>query len=402
MSTASLFRGFNRSLVLSALLGAQELDRPRLVSTTGISQATVFRVIEDLVKEGVVVEGAPGKQTGPGRTATRLRVNPGYATVVGVDLGGTNCRVVLADTLGNTLGRWRDNTPVGLSGPELADWLAGHIFELVVHKGGGGELGSVAIGLPGAVSGDKERVVGSVNLPQIIGTEFIESLSEATGVPTAVDNDSNLALLGELQYGSGNVDDTLALLIMGTGLSAAVSIEGKVLSGQDGALGEFGRLPIDGGPDRVRDFLSGAGLVAYARKHGHPVERARELFVNPDAHHDILEKVHATMQHLVTVIALAYQPQAILVAGGFSDSFDDTLLARISSQVEAGVGVHSPIRRSALGDSAGLYGAMYLALSNLYLEMGVNRDNILSIRGNVKEIVESFERCVPDSVARIR
>lgn len=400
MGRSSLSRGFNRSAVLAALINARELDRPRLVAETGISQATVFRVVEDLVAEGVVVEGEQAVQAGPGRAATRLRIDPGQATVAGVDLGGTNCRIVLADALGTTLGRRHDTTPAGLSGAELADWLAGHIFELSVRYGGGSELGSVAIGLPGAVAGDKDRVVNSVNLPQIIGRQFIEGLTEATGVPTAVDNDSNLALFGELQYGSGSTDDTLALLVLGTGLSAAISIEGRVLSGRDGALGEFGRLPLGDSGYRVRDLISGSGLVGYAREHGHRIDRARELFASPDEYGEIIERVHTTLQHVVTVIALAYQPQAVLVTGGFSESFDDTLLARISSRVEASIGVRVPLRRSVLGEAAGLYGAMSLALSNLYLDMGVSREDVASIRGDGARVVRSFQRCVPDTDLR--
>ncbi|GAB3598346.1 ROK family transcriptional regulator [Microbacterium tumbae] len=401
MPASSLARGFNRSAILSALLDAGEIDRPRLVAETGVSQATVFRVVESLVQEGIVLEGDQTRQPGPGRGrgATLLQVDPGYGIAVGVDLGGTNCRVVLTDALGRTLGRRHDRTPGGLDGSELADWLAGHIFELAVRYGGGAELGSVAIGLPGAVSGDKERVVNSVNLPQIIGTEFIESLGEATGVPTVVDNDSNLALLGELMYGSGNTDDTLAMIILGTGLSAAVSIEGTLLSGRDGALGEFGRLPLGDG-HRVRDLLSGAGLTAFAKENGHPVQDARELFEHPDEYRPILDRVHETLQHLITVIVLAYQPQAVLVAGGFSGSFDDALLDTISRKVDESVGVLSPIRRSALGDDAGLYGAMSLALSNFYLEMGVNRDDVATIRGDVDEIVRAFRACTPDSDVR--
>ncbi|GAA2080958.1 hypothetical protein GCM10009840_15740 [Pseudolysinimonas kribbensis] len=401
MGTPSLPRGFNRSAVLSALISARELDRPRLVSATGLSQATVFRVVEDLVDEGLVLEGDPRERSGPGRTATRLHLNARQAIVAGVDLGGTNCRIVLADALGGTLGRRHLMTPSELSGPELADWLAGHIFDLAVRHGGGVELGAVAVGLPGAVAGDKERVVGSVNLPQIIGTDFIDGLVEATGVPTSFDNDSNLALLGELQYGSGTLGETVALLVLGTGLSAAISIDGRVLSGRDGELGEFGRLPLPDSPHRVRDLVSGAGLVAYAREQGTPVSSAREIFADPRRHRATVDRVHATLQHLLSVVALAYEPQSILVTGGLSDSFDDTLLARLGAQVEASVGVRASVRRSSLDDSAGLLGAMSLALSSLYLELGVNRDDVTTITSDGDHILHVFETYAPARDTRL-
>jgi predicted NBD/HSP70 family sugar kinase len=348
------------------------------------------------MQDGLVVETDPAPRGGPGRNATQIRFNASYGLVVGVDLGGTNCRLVLADALGNTLGRLVDTTPVALSSSELADWLAGHIFELTVRYGRGAELGAVAIGLPGAVAGDKERVIASVNLSQIAGTEFIDCLAEATGVPTAVDNDSNLALLGELQYGSVPAGETVALLVIGTGLSAAVALDGAVLSGREGVLGEFGRLPLYGTPYRVRDLVSGAGLVAYAREHGHAVSSTRDLFADPDAHRAVLDEVYRALTHVASTMSLAYEPQTIVITGGFAESLDEGTLARIAAEVEASVGVRASIHHSSLGEAAGLLGAMSLGLSNLYHELGVHRDDLPGIRGDVPAVLGAFDASAPE------
>jgi predicted NBD/HSP70 family sugar kinase len=395
MGTQSLPRNFNRSAVLSELISAGEVDRSHLVGATGLSQATVFRVVDELLRESIIVEGSRTSRVGPGRAATQIRMNEKVALVAGVDLGGTNCRIVVSDALGQTLGRRFDSTPADLDATDLADWLAGNIYDLAVRCGEGSELGSVAIGLPGAVAGDKERVVGSQNLSQIRGTQFIDSLSEAMGVPTAIDNDSNLALLGELQYGLADPVETTVLLVLGTGLSAAVSLDGRVLSGREGLLGEFGRLPLPGGRYRVRDLLSGAGLVAYSADHGHPVTSSRELFADPEKHGPVLADVHDTLRYLVELLALSYEPQSILITGGFSESFDDATLARVSSETELSVGVRTSLGRSRLGGSAGLLGAMSLALSNLYLSLRVNSDDAAAISTDREAVVRAFEAFAP-------
>jgi predicted NBD/HSP70 family sugar kinase len=395
MGTPSLPRGFNRSAVLAALISAGEVDRSHLVAATGLSQATVFRVVDELLRESLLVEGSRSSRVGPGRAATQIRINEKVALVAGVDLGGTNCRIVLADALGQTLGRRFDSTPAELDATDLADWLAGNIYDLAVRYGEGSELGSVAIGLPGAVAGDKERVVGSQNLPQIRGTTFIDSVSEAMGVPTAIDNDSNLALLGEIQYGSVSPTETTVLLVLGTGLSAAVSLDGRVLSGREGLLGEFGRLPLPGRELRIRDLLSGAGLVAHAADSGHPVSSSREIFAAPERHRQLLQEVHQTLTYLIEIVGLAYEPQSILVTGGFSESFDDTALARVTAQLKADVGVVSALRRSSLAGSAGLLGAMSLALSNLYQALGVNSDDAATISPDREAVVGTFEAFAP-------
>ncbi|MFC4245286.1 ROK family protein [Gryllotalpicola reticulitermitis] len=396
MAAASLTRGYNRSVALSSIISAVELDRPRLVAETGLSQATVFRVVDDLMQDGLVVETDASPRVGPGRNATRIRFNESHAMVVGVDLGGTNCRLVLSDALGNTLGRLVDTTPVALSGSELADWLAGHVFELTARYGQGAELGAVGIGLPGAVAGDKEHVIASVNLPQIAGTEFIDCLSEATGVPTAVDNDSNLALVGELQYGAVPRGGTVALLVIGTGLSAAVAVDGRVLSGREGVLGEFGRLPLYGSGYRVRDLVSGAGLVAYAADQGYDVSSTRELFAKPHKYRRVLDEVYRALTHLASIMSIAYEPQSIVVTGGFSESLDEASLARIAAQVETSVSVRTSIHHSSLGEAAGLLGAMSLGLSNLYHGIGVYRDDLAAIRSDSAAVIRSFEASAPE------
>lgn len=391
----SLARGFNRSAVLSALISHGETDRATLASVTGLSQATVSRVVDDLLQETLISERAAAVRQGPGRSASLVRLNERIALTAGVDLGGTNCRILVSDAAGRTLGTRFDTTPSDLSASELADWLAGNIYDLAVRSADGAELGAVAIGLPGAVAGDKERVVGSHNLPQIRGTEFIDSVSEAMGVPTVIDNDSNLALLGELQYGSASPADTTVLLVLGTGLSAAVSLDGRVLSGREGLLGEFGRLPLPGGALRVRDLLSGAGLVSHAAAAGHPVASSRELFATPDAHGPILESVHDALQFLIELVALAYEPQSILLTGGFADSFDDGMLMRVAGRVESRVGVATRLAHSSLGGSAGLLGAMSLALTTLYLSLGMTGEDIAGIVTDRDGVVSAFESAAP-------
>ncbi|WP_255955102.1 ROK family transcriptional regulator [Streptomyces odontomachi] len=391
--SASLPRASNRSAVLAALLSGAETDRQQLIVDTGLSRATVFRVVDDLKAEGLVREGRRLVRGGPGRQSTSVAFHGRSALVCGIDLGGTHCRVVVADALGRAVIRSRDATPREQDAAGLARWVAGRVHGLVAEHGDGIPLHTVTIGLPGVVTGDGGTVVNSHNLGQIKGTEFIETLSALMGVDTAVGNDSNLALLGELTYGSLTDRGTAVLLALGTGLGSAVSFDGQVLAGRTGLLGEFGRLPLPGRDLRLRDLLSGADLVRYARGKGVAVSRAQRLFADPERYGPLLDEVHEALTFLVTVVALAYEPATVVLTGGFSDSFDAARLGRIADRVADDVGVRSAVRKSGLGDWAGLVGATASSLGRLYRALGVSSAHLAGVEVDRAARVRQLAAC---------
>ncbi|MDA5147529.1 ROK family transcriptional regulator [Streptomyces sp. AD681] len=392
MHPASEPRVVNRSLVLSDLLSGHPRERSQIVESTGLSRATVFRVVDELRARGLVrtSAAAAGPATGPGRPSRPVEFNGRVHAVCAVDLGGTNCRFAVADALGVTLARSRHPTPHHLDGVGMGRWMAERVHELAALAAGeAGPLGAVAVGVPGPVSGDHSRVVGAHNLPQIVGTEFVDTFREETGVPTTVDNDSNLALVGELQYGSLAESETAALLTLGTGLGSAVALGGRVLYGPAGVLGEYGRLLLPGSEVRLRDLVSGAGLLAHARAGGHEVSSAQEILENPERYGALHAQVVGALVHLVSIVGLSYEPRTVVVTGGFSAGLRDDLLATVQQEVADVVGVQTRLCRTALGDSAGLLGALAVALSDLYASFGALEEHIATVEVDRPRVVKS-------------
>ncbi|MER7248943.1 ROK family protein [Kribbella sp. NPDC000426] len=389
-------RPANRGAVIAALLSGPESDRKQLVERTGLSWATVARIVDDLLGDGLVLEQRKIVREGRGRQATALGFNPRAGLVCGIDLGGSNCRMVVADGIGSAVVRCRDRTPRTLDAPQLARWIATRVRDLVERYGDGVPLTSVAIGLPGVVASSKDRVVGSVNLPQILGTTFADALRAELGVPTILDNDSNLALLGELHYGASPQDETVVLLSLGTGLGSAVAVNRQVLAGPEGLLGEFGRLRLPGRPERLRDLLSGAGLLALAAAAGHQLDSADEVFADPKRFGALLDDIHEALLHLVSIVALAYEPTTVVFTGGFSGAFSDTVLKSAAESTFETVGVRSNLQRSALGDNGGLLGAMAAALSGYYSSIGVARDQVASITTSTPGVAAQLDGCAVD------
>ncbi|MGN7704419.1 ROK family transcriptional regulator [Cellulosimicrobium sp. ES-005] len=392
MHPATEPRATNRSAILSVLLSGQTLERSQIVEATGLSRATVFRVVDDLRSRGLVRDAATLPSSSPGRPSTPVVFDGSVQTVCGVDLGGTNCRFAVSDTLGRTLVRSKHPTPRQLDGPAMGTWMAERVHELVALTAEDhGALGAVAIGVPGAVSGDKTAVVGSHNLPQILGTTFIDTFRDGVGVPTTLDNDSNLALVGELQYGGLAENETAALLTLGTGLGSAVALRGRVLYGRTGVLGEFGRLQVPGTETRLRDLVSGAGLVAFAQERGHDITSAREVLDEPERFPDLVPLIRSALVHLVSLVGLSYEPRTVIVTGGFADGLEDETLDAVQAQVLDLVGVSTVLRRTELGDFAGLLGALAVALGDLYASLGVLEEHISRIDVDRARAVKALE-----------
>lgn len=390
MTQTPSLRATNRSRVLAELIAGADLERTQLAEHTGLSRATVFRIVDELLISELLLEQAAAQRSGPGRPAMTVRLNPSAMLIAGIDLGGTTCRVAVADALGNTIIRGRFKTPHELGAVDFAHWLADRTRDLVEGHGSGIRLGAVALGLPGAVSGDHKRILGAHNLPQILGSDFVSAVHTAFELPVHIDNDSNLALFGELVCGTLDGSASAVLLALGTGLGTASARDGRILTGPDGALGEFGRLRIPGRDARLRDLVSGAGLAAYARSRGAVVESAEALFAEPDAHTEILADVHEAMLHLVAMVTLAYEPATIVVTGGFAEAFGDDTLQRIRAEVLDMINVDTTIRRTELGGSAGLLGAIAAALELMHASVGVLPEHAPLVLVDRERIVASL------------
>jgi predicted NBD/HSP70 family sugar kinase len=380
----------SRGLVLAELLSGEEMDRARLAASTGLSFPTVARIVDDLLTQGIVLEQRKIVRQGPGRHAAALNIDPRAALVVGIDLGGTHCRMVLADALGRAVVRSHEATPRELAGEELAGWLVDGVQTLVCDHADDMPLRAVAIGLPGVVSATADRVVGSQNLGQIVGTAFVDAITAGMSAPVVVGNDSNFGLRGELHVGGIPEDETAVLFSLGTGLGSAVAIDRHLLLGSEGLLGEFGRLRLPGRRERLRDLVSGAGLVAYARSKGVAIGSAAEIFADREQHAALVAEVREALVHLVSITALAYEPGRILFTGGFSDSLDQPMLDEVRDEVAETVGVLAELRHSRLGQAGGLVGAMAAALGRSYRSMGVDEQTAATVRADPAEVIAAL------------
>jgi glucokinase len=298
--------------------------------------------------------------------------------VAAVDLGGSHFSSVLADERGRLVARAA--SPIrGDEGPEpILAMIADAVEELLKEQGWPREdLRAVALAVPGLVDPETGTVGAAANLAGWIGVPVAEIVGHRLSVPVRVENDVNLAALGEMWRGAGRGRRHLLFVAPGTGIGAGVIIDGKLHRGARNFAGEIGyscpgpeQLEADYGLlGRLEALASGPGLLRRARqKLGErlPADAtARDIFEMAragDAEAIALCEETATLIGIAVGNAVTVLDPEIVVFGGGLSREGEALLSRVREVVYRIVPVRPEIVVSALGEDAQLYGAVLMAL----------------------------------------
>jgi glucokinase len=166
--------------------------------------------------------------------------------VIGVDLGGTNIRAALIDHAGHI---HQDARRPALSeqAPEatLAN-IRDAVGEVMEEQGvGAKEVVGIGIGLPGIMEDEPGVVFWSPNFPRWENVPVARDVGGPTHLPVTLLNDAKCAALGELGYGAGRGARHMVMITVGTGVGGAFVVDGRLLMGPNGSVGEVGHHTID-------------------------------------------------------------------------------------------------------------------------------------------------------------
>lgn len=371
-------RDINRTTVLAELLRHRPITRKQLADLTGISAATVTRTIDQLIADGIVHEVSELVSEQRGRRAVLLDVVAPRSVVTGIDLGASNTRIVTADLVGGIRAQVSLPTPQDAGPDALAAWVADEVARLAGPDRP--HLRSAYVGLPGAVSSDGRTITNAPNMPQLERSEFIATLSDALGFPVAGDNDANLALLGEQHFGAARGVPTAVMITIGAGLGAGVAVDGRILRGKRGVVGEFGQLPAGPLGTRLELMVTGPGLTHLAAESGIRIDSPAEVFA-----HDAPQPLRALRAHfdqalliVLTAATVSCEPELIVLGGGVSASLADDL-ERYETMLTHHLGVAPRLVFSTLGEYAGAHGAAVAALHDRYRALGVRETELATL-----------------------
>jgi predicted NBD/HSP70 family sugar kinase len=258
----------NLAAVLDALQQRRPASRAEVAERTGLSKPTVGSALRTLEGAGVIREF--GRTTGRrGPSASLYDVVSGAVLVLGIDIGARYVRAALADLDGSTV----DEATVALSRPHATELLDA-IRAIRRWVGTRADRTELAVaGSPGIVDPATGRISAAPNLEDWEGLLAARVLGDALGLRVVVENDVNLAAVGERTAGAGRGVDSFAYLNVGSGLGAGILLHGRLHRGARGAAGEVGFLPVGDDPfppgahirrGAMESRLSSHALVALA------------------------------------------------------------------------------------------------------------------------------------------
>ncbi|HET9969018.1 MAG TPA: ROK family protein [Streptosporangiaceae bacterium] len=241
----------SRELVLTALRERGAMSRAELARYAQVAPSTISAVVQDLVAGGVVVgSGGPRATQRPrtGRPGLRLTLNPGYGAVAGVEFGFRRLRVLLCDLAHDIIGSGECDLPDGHASAEGLAVARRLLDETLAAAGlGHGALIGAGVSLPGPIRHDPgapDAVKPSGVLPGWHGVTGPD-VERALGVPVSIDNDANLAALGEHLWGAGRGCDDCVTVKFHYGIGCGLFVNGALVRGAAGGAGELGHTTVD-------------------------------------------------------------------------------------------------------------------------------------------------------------
>lgn len=292
--------------------------------------------------------------------------------VVGIDLGGTKVEACLIDSRRKLLNRYREPTEA-LRGMN-------HVIEKVIHvmeeTTQGKTFSAVGIGTPGTYVADKDCLYGAPHTPVYEDPGLIGGLKSRLSVPVVVDNDANCLALAEYYASCEGRYRHVMAVIMGTGVGSGLILDGKLYRGAEGGAGEIGHASIDlegricecGRKGCLEAYLSGPSLSRRFHELSGEKLTVPEIYSryqqnDPHADHLIKESCRI-MGEAFANVANILDLDAIILGGGVSNLpvWYDRMPPEFMKFLFGFKRAHFPFIKAKLGDSAGVFGAAYLAL----------------------------------------
>ncbi|MEV4123526.1 ROK family transcriptional regulator [Nocardia sp. NPDC049707] len=379
-----LLRTMNERLLLDRLRVHGPSSRGELAKASGLSKPTVSAALSGLEEAGLVrlVGSLSGR---PGPTTAIYDVNVRAGVVAGVDIGRHWVRLAIADLRGEFIARG----DIRNSARSAVD-LVRRVRTLAHQVAADAEMDWTAvhyavIGSPGVLNSATGRLDYAPNLPGWGRAGLVGQLRDALEVESAIENDINLAAVGELTFGAGVGVRNFVLVSIGTGVGMGIVINGELYVGSTGAAGEVSFLPateVDAPPDDARQrgmtetVAAAGGVTRSARRAGMSPASAKEIFAAAAAGdaraRSVVEAEGRRIGALITAVAAILDPELVVLGGGIGHNVD--LLGDSIARRMAELGPLRPrIVASTLGDDGVLSGAVSRAL-------GVARDRLFDRR----------------------
>lgn len=301
--------------------------------------------------------------------------------VAGVDIGGTNLRIAIADLTGRILGRSATSTVGIRSADDVVEMIRGGVRQLLAERALPPDaLKAIAAGAPGVTNADSGVVIVTSYLMGWRDVPLRAMLQQALGLPAAVDNDVNMAAIGESWAGAAKDARDFVFLGIGTGIGAGIVLNRALVRGAEWSAGEVGYMlvpgvpetrPEPGKPGTLEEMIGGAGIREQWRllcaNEQIPPENltATEIFDRAIAGDALAQKLLGEASRLLfyTIYNMSLVLNCPLFVLGGGVGMHPALCNGVNERMKQwGVSGKTKVTRSTLGPDAQLMGTLRLAL----------------------------------------
>ena len=373
-ATPTLLRDLNERTVLETIRAGSPISRAEISRRSGISKPTVSLALESLLQAELVRE-TTNRPDGPGYGAVYFEPVAEAAVVLGLDLGARFVRGAVCDLAGEV----RARQDLELTVAEVAGAVEAieRLHSSLLETSGldRDRIDGVVVGVPGVVEQGTGLLRVAENVAGLEGRAFASELQSALGLPVTLENDVNLAALGEQWRGVARGVDDFVFLSIGTGVGAGVVLGGELHRGRHGAAGEidFALIAFDGvdpAAEKVSELA--AQLVGRAEDPRTVFGAARE---GDEAARSVVAEVARRIALHVAPFAAVADVELVVLGGGIGAN-GDLLLDPVGRQLAEWLPFPPRLEVSTLGEAAVLTGALAVGVQ-------AARENVFSRRSRV-------------------
>jgi predicted NBD/HSP70 family sugar kinase len=377
-----LLKGINRMTLVRHLCARPGLSRADLAASVQLTKSTVGLLVRELIAEGWLLERESVATGDIGRRPTPLFIDPTRLVLLGAEIGIESTRVVATSLLGEVVAASQVAHGTDRGAPACIERLAAALRALRRELDGAREVIGIGIGVPGGVDETTGFLHFAPNLgwrDVALGALLEGALADSAlaGVPLFVQNEADVAALGELEFDTGTASDPLLYVSINHGVGAGVIVGDRLLIGNRGFAGEIGHtiLQPDGplcscGRRGCAEALIGVRAMlparsrAAPRRHAAPIAGIARRLAAHDA--DTVQAVERAGGHLGTLLqnlAAAYDPACIVLGGAgvdLGDAFIEPALRTLGDYCAAASLPVPVVRLSQRGADAVAVGAAAL------------------------------------------
>lgn len=369
-------REANRATVVDTIRRYGGLTQVELAAATGLSAATVSNIVRELQGVGEVDVRATVHN---GRRAMLVTTVHRTGVAAGIHVGTRHMAITLADSAHQVLVEQALPLPHEHRSDTSLDRAALLVVELLERVGSSlGELLGIGIGVPAPV----DAATGTVSVPGILrgwdDAPVAQVMAKRLGVPVFVDNDANLGALAESRLGASRQFRDAVYVRASHGTGAGVSLGGRLHRGFAGTAGEIGHVQVDAGGvvclcgsrGCLNTVVGAPALIEVLRasRGSLTLRDIVTLAVDGDPGcRQVVEDAGATIGAVVAGLAIAVNPQCVVVGGELAET-GEILLGPMREAIRRRVPLNhiAPLEvvGAELGPRAEAMGAVLLVLES--------------------------------------